>query len=361
MHWNAWFQSMRSRILCVGTNESIQTPIQMIGRHIVDTRVRKNLCRNAFTLVELLVVIAIIGILVALLLPAVQAAREAARRMECAAHLKQIGLAMLNHHDARSYFPSSYVSTPGGVMGPVNGDGDAGPGWTCLFSILPYVEETATAKAFNQLLPCWDPSNAVPALTQIAVYRCPSVSDVSGTYTVKDDGGNALATFSRANYIANGGETDVWANPAPDLSGIANGIFFRNSRIRIADITDGTSHTIMMGEQTPMHSDSTWVGIVPNAKTCPAPAFAYAGCDEAAPQINVHSGPTDDDPPVIHPPNNYIGFVDEMYSEHTGGCNVVLADDSTRFVSERINQLLWVALSTRNGGESVDVTSDDGD
>ena len=169
-----------------------------------------------------------------------------------------------------------------------------------------------------------------------------------------------LAVFSRAHYVASAGQYDVWDDPATDLSGLANGIFFRNSRIRIADIFDGTSNTVMMGEQTPIHSDSTWVGVVPNAKTCPRPAFAFAGCDEAAPQINVHSGPgLNETPPVIHPPNNYVGYVDEMYSEHGNGCNVVMADDSTRFVSENVNQLVWLALATRNGGETVDVSSED--
>ena len=108
---------------------------------------------GGFTLVELLAVIAIIGVLVALLLPAVQAARESARRMTCSSHLKQIGLAMLNHHEARRFFPSAYMSTPGGVMGQASVDGDAGPGWTCLFQILPYVEETSLARQFNENAP----------------------------------------------------------------------------------------------------------------------------------------------------------------------------------------------------------------
>ena len=146
-----------------------------------------------------------------------------------------------------------------------------------------------------------------------------------------------------------------WDDPAPNLSGLANGIFFRNSCIRIADISDGASKTVFFGEQTPLHSDSTWVGIVPNAKTCPTPAFAFAGCDEAAPQINVHSGPgLNEYPPVIHPPNNSVGYVDEMYSEHVGGCNVLMGDDSVHFISDEIDQLVWLAMATRNGGESYD-------
>src|SRR5690242_5260511 len=97
--------------------------------------------RAAFTLVELLVVIAVIGLLVALLLPAVQTARETARRAQCANNLRQIGVAMLNFHDSKKSFPSAYVSHAGGEMGPPSEEtGDAGPGWTCLFEILPYLE-----------------------------------------------------------------------------------------------------------------------------------------------------------------------------------------------------------------------------
>ena len=310
-----------------------------------------------FTLVELLVVISIIGILTGLLLPAVQSARESARRMECSAHLKQIGLALLNHLDARGYFPSAYMSAPGGVMGPASVDGDAGPGWTCLFQILPYVEQTALKQQFNQNVPCWDPQNATLATTVLPLFCCPSVSDLSTTYTVKDGSGNPLAQFARANYVASAGQYDVWDDPAPNLSGVANGVFFRNSRIRISDITDGSSNTVFFGEQTPIHSDSTWVGIVPNAKTCPTPAFAFAGCDEAAPQINVHSGPgLNEYPPVIHPPDNSVGYVDEMYSEHVGGCNVLMGDDSVHFINDTVDQLVWLAMATRNGGESYDTS-----
>ena len=170
-----------------------------------------------FTLVELLVVISIIGILIAVLLPAVQQARESARRAACLSNLKQIGIALLNHENARGFFPSAYMSTPGGVMGQASVDGDAGPGWTALFQIMPYIEESTLQQSFNQKVPSWDPSNATAATMPIPVYRCPSVSDITTTYTVKDGSGNPLAVFSRANYVANAGQYDVWDDPAPDL------------------------------------------------------------------------------------------------------------------------------------------------
>ncbi len=325
--------------------------------------------RHGFTLVELLVVIAIIGALVGLLMPAVQSARESARRSSCVNNLKQIGLALHNFHDVRKHFPSSYITTPDPtptpvVMGQVDVNGDAGPGWTYLFQILPFVEGGTVEKSFNKRLPCWNQANATAAITDMPGYRCPSVSELSLTYQVVNASGNVLATLARGNYVASAGQYDIWDNPAQNLAPFANGVFFRNSRIRLTDITDGTSKTVCVGEQTPFHNDSTWVGIVPGAVTNPTPWFlasTQATPDLAAPQINVHSGPGLDEagkpesPPIIHPPNSYYGFVDGMYSEHPGGCNVLFGDGSITFISEEIAQSLWWALATRNGGEMIDV------
>ena len=331
--------------------------------------------RRAFTLIELLVVIAVIGMLVALLLPAVQSARESARRAQCGNNLRQIGIAMLAFHDAKKHFASAYVSQEGGAMGPADAEtGDAGPGWTCLMQILPFMEGANVRDAFDPALPCWSPANATAAQQVIGTYLCPSVSDDSKTYAVKDADGNTLAEFSRSHYVANAGRAEVWENPAPNLSRIADGPLFRNSRVRIKDITDGTSHTVFLGEQTPLHSDSTWVGIVSGSATCPSSLFPASHCEPAAPQINVHSGPSEhshedhdehehhdeedehheEHLPAIHPPNSPIGYVDEMFSEHTGGCNVLFGDGSVRFIDEMINQLTWSAMATRAGGETVE-------
>jgi prepilin-type N-terminal cleavage/methylation domain-containing protein/prepilin-type processing-associated H-X9-DG protein len=318
--------------------------------------------RRAFTLVELLVVIAIIGILIALLLPAIQAARESARRAQCSSNLHQVGVAMQNHESALHVFPPAYIVTPGGAMGAIDANGDAGPGWTGLFQLLPYIEGATAQKLFNRSLPCWEPSNFAAAKQVVSIYRCPSVPDPSLTYLIKDSMGNPIrfdeqtAEFSRSNYVLCAGRDDApWSDPRPDLSGIADGVFFRNSHVRIKDIIDGTSHTMFASEQTPTHSDSTWVGIVAGAATCPTPRYPLAGCDVAAPQINYHSGPgSGENPPTIKPPNDpFPGFVDETHSDHPGGCNVLLGDGSVRWVSDLVNQLVWEAMATRAGRETV--------
>jgi prepilin-type N-terminal cleavage/methylation domain-containing protein len=312
--------------------------------------------RRGFTLIELLVVIAIIAVLIALLLPAVQQAREAARRAQCINNFKQLGLALHNYHDTNTVFPPSYLTLPGGnaVMGSPSADGDTGPGWTCLMLMLPQLEQTNLYNSFNINLPCWAPQNATPAKQTLNVFLCPSATNGTGTYSVVGGSGNVLATFARGNYVANAGRIDCWDDPAADLSSIADGPLYRNSVTRIASITDGLSNTVFFGEQTPYHSDSTWVGVVPGSVTCPTATFAFAGCDAAAPQINVHSGPgINETPPIIHPPNSNFGYVDEMYSQHMSGGHVLLGDGSVRFASKFMDGSVWSALATRAGGEVV--------
>jgi prepilin-type N-terminal cleavage/methylation domain-containing protein/prepilin-type processing-associated H-X9-DG protein len=312
-------------------------------------------CRG-FTLVELLVVIAIIGVLVSLLLPAVQAAREAARRSQCVNNLRQIGLALHTYHDTFRVFPPSYLTVPGGSsnMGPADPEsGDAGPGWTALMLLLPQIEQANLYTSFDLNSPSWSSKNALPAQQTVRSYLCPSASHPK-TYQVMDDSSKILATFARSNYVAHAGREDLWDLPAADLSKIADGSFYRNSRTRMAEITDGLSNTIFFGEQSGSRSDATWVGIVPGAVTCPTLRYAFAGCDGAAPQINVHSGPGSGEfPPLIHPPNDATGYVDEMFSDHPNGCNVLLGDGSVRFAARSINGATWAALATRAEGDAI--------
>jgi prepilin-type N-terminal cleavage/methylation domain-containing protein/prepilin-type processing-associated H-X9-DG protein len=313
--------------------------------------------RTGFTLIELLVVIAIIAVLIALLLPAVQAAREAARRAQCTNNLKQIGLALHGYHDANGAFPPAYQTKWGGggahgVPDPITGD--AGPGWAWTAAVLPFLEQAPLYSAANVSLPCADVANSTATRATISTFLCPSASDASRTFEVIDQNRTPLATFARSHYVANAGRLNLWDQPMQDLSALASGPFYRNSRVSIASATDGLSNTVFVGEHSPILSDKTWAGVVPRAVVCPRPRWAFTGdvCDYAAALLQVHTGPSPNEhPPVVHTPNAPFGHVDQMYAEHPGGANVLLGDGSVRFVKQSVNVMTWVGANTIAGGE----------
>lgn len=321
-------------------------------------RVQGDSPRGGFTLIELLVVMALIGVLVGLLLPSVQSAREAARRAQCTNHLKQLGLAMHGYHGVQGTFPAGYLARVGG--GGVHGvpdvkTRDAGPGWGWGTALLPYVEQSPLYASLNFSMPCWLAENRTGARGNIAVFLCPSVSESSLEFEPRDTAGTALATFGRSHYAASAGQNEPWGYTTDDQARVADGPFFRNSETSAADVRDGLSNTVFLGEHSAVLSDKTWVGVVPGAAVCPRPRFAYTTCDFAATQVLVHSGPAETEhPPVIHPPNARSCHVCQMYAEHPGGANVLLGDGSVRFIRESVNQLAWAALATVQGGEVVD-------
>jgi prepilin-type N-terminal cleavage/methylation domain-containing protein/prepilin-type processing-associated H-X9-DG protein len=315
-----------------------------------------------FTLVEMLVVIAVIGILVALALPAVQAAREAGRRSQCLNNLKQLGLALHTYHDTVLAFPPAYVgSTRHPTRDPQTYDGPAGWGWGML--LLPYLEQGNLHQQFQINLPASDPVNAVAAATPLKVFLCPSASgNDTSVFDVVDASGTVLARFSRANYVASAGQEEGWGpNQLESYTQIADGPLYRNSPTRMADVSDGLSSTLFIGEHSSILSNKTWVGVVPRAMVCAnnPQRFPITACDYAATLVNVHSGPAvnEIDPVTgfapIHPPNSPLAHVCQMYAEHPGGANIVLGDGSVRFVSQSINQLTWAALSSRAEAEPV--------
>jgi hypothetical protein len=154
--------------------------------------------------------------------------------------------------------------------------------------------------------------------------------------------------------VANVGQEEPWGTSLDDYSGIADGPLYRNSKTRVADVLDGVSNTVFLGEHHPVLSSKTWVGVVPGASVCPSPQFAFSSCDFAATLVNVHSGPAVTEvPPVIHPPNSPQCHVCQMYAEHPGGCQVLLGDGSSRFISEYISQPIWAALASRAKGEPI--------
>lgn len=309
--------------------------------------------RPAFTLIELLVVIAIIALLIGLLAPAVQQVREAAARLQSANNLKQIGLALHSHHGAVGRFPPGYsASTTGTGVNPDTLDGPPGWGWAAY--LLPHLEQDALSRQLRFDLPAWHSSNAAAVKTPLAVFINPGAPNQGATIQVRSAAGTPLAEWGRSHYVANNGQDESWAYARHDLSGLAGtGPFYRNSKVRIADVRDGLSNTVFVGEHTTI-SDKTWVGVHPSATCCPIdPArYPFTECDHAATLVLCHSGPAPSEPGIVHPPSFPTCHVCQMYAPWTGGGgNVLFGDGHVQFIPTSINVNTWAALSSMNKGD----------
>jgi len=258
--------------------------------------------RNAFTLVELLVVIAIIGVLVALLLPAVQAAREAARRSSCNNNQKQLALAIHNYHD-------TYLTMPPGYIENNLATNTLSHAWGT--HILPHIEENNLYENMSEDMgvavssPTIDEGGAV-----LDAFACPS-----STLPDTDSDG-----YGRSNYVGNSGNHSN--------GGDGQGVFWDNSRVRFRDITDGTSNTILIGEVEGHSNDSNdgfpiWMGPVSQDKTTGGPRSVLRTLSLGNPiNTDLTSGGCE----------NRTAFS----SRHPGGALFAFADASVHFLSETI-------------------------
>jgi len=297
-----------------------------------------NRARRAFTLIELLVVIAIIGILVALLLPAVQRAREAARRAECKNNLKQIGLALHNYHDVHQTFPPGWVGAEIGVGHHV--EGLNGFGWGTM--ILPQLEQGPLYSKLVLEQSIVAPINIDLLRQSLPTYVCPS-DPKPLTWMIEEEGnpGTPIAELATTNYVGSFGPEDLHdcalAVLGPGKQCRGSGLLHHNSRIGFRDIRDGSSNTLLVGERA-TRSDivffSTWSGAIP--KGADAAARILASADHT---------PNSD--------NSQVPHEDDFGSYPPGGSKFVLGDGHVRFISENIDINTYRGLSTRRGEETL--------
>ena len=335
---------------------------------------RVNPQHRGFTLIELLVVIAIIAVLIALLLPAVQAAREAARRAQCINNMKQIGVAMHNYHSAYDTFPPGYVSAVDkSITDPCNQDAEAaksidlGAGWAWGSMLLSGMEQQPVYNSINFSLSVAYKANDTGSMTSLAVYLCPSDTGPSLIPVFADppdprnpgsfSGANIVDTLARANYVGMFGVGEVCAASGPGFgsAGSPAGIFYRNSRTTIASITDGTSQTIAVGERSHNLSYVTWT-----ARSIGGWLGKTAGVEGGTDRFNASPeecwvqvlGPAglDDGNRTINQPNAHV---EDYWSRHPGGANMLFADGSVHFLKDSINPLTWRALATRGFNEVI--------
>ncbi len=326
--------------------------------------------RLAFTLVELLVVIAIIGVLVALLLPAVQSAREAARRMSCSNHLKQYGLAIQNYHDTFNVYPINATGTAGNAL----------PRLTWQVRILPYMEQKAVFDAidFNidaRRLPV--AGGVILWAVSPAYTHCPSDATVpkvmlSGTAArAQCNYGGSLGSqnvdgtvagkcqpFKAFEQIMTGGNPR-FGEMNPINKARVSGIFaFSAVVLRIADVSDGTSNTLLVGEVLPgcqvnYNGDpqaGTWINSWGNLYSIGGGVSTITPINEMTTclQSNKISNPQCN-PASLETMQYAYGFK----SRHPGGAQFTLADGSVRFITQNINHSMFQYLGSREGGETL--------
>jgi prepilin-type processing-associated H-X9-DG protein/prepilin-type N-terminal cleavage/methylation domain-containing protein len=322
----------------------------------------------AFTLIELLVVIGIIGILIALLLPAVQAAREAARRTQCSNNLKQLSLAALSHVEAHGHFPTGGW-TPFFVGDPDRGFDQRQPGgWP--FNVLPYIEQDPLRVIGKGQSPTDKRQSVVTVIeTPLSVFCCPSrrgcqaipntglaLNNVNQptVVAVTDYAGNATGT-SGCVQVGNAQtpeEAEATMASWPDVSAWSKGIFYARSLVTVADIPDGTTNTVLFGEKhrdPAMYTTLEDVGVSMNGNSAET-LYGYGGNTARMFWDPPQAQPFAQDSPIAASARAHYNFG----SAHSNGANISFCDGSVRAISYTADPKLLYQIGNRRDGLPTD-------
>lgn len=293
-----------------------------------------------------MVVIAIIAVLIAMLLPAVQQAREAAWRTQCKNNLKQIGLALHNYESTATVFPPSCTSGLRRGVWSYPGTGPSDPNihlHSFASIILPYVEQASLYNTIDYNVSSLAPANRTAASKVLPFYRCPSYSGQSmSTDPLYTAGSLNNSNFAIRNYVAMGAKTVLGlAGAVP-----ADGVMFPGSKNGFRNITDGSSNTVVIAE-TREQSASVWIdgtsaSVAARWTNLASPTFAGTS-------NSINYKPYF--PGGVFP--NSIGQLYGPSSQHTGGAHHLMCDGAVRFISENLDVVVYDALVSRNGGEVV--------
>ena len=304
--------------------------------------------KQGFTLVELLVVIAIIGILVSMLLPAVQNIREAARRTECSNKIRQVGIALQNYNTTNEHFPPGWRS-------------DSGWGW--MAHTLPFIEKTTLAKRFNLTSVLLDPLYSDSVKTGVSGLICPSSGNDSSTFQLPISETDSVEV-GRTHYVGCIGSSaplsdmeDGQTCPSINLLEsvlFVNGMFYKDSKTALRDVTDGTSSTILVGERSGDLFDSQWPGILEGSSHT---GWRVVGWTGEPPNNPMRTDPlivVDDEGNEEELEIHFHGF-SQFSSMHLGGLTMFsFVDGSVRPIRDDINPVTFRAMGTIQGKEVRD-------
>jgi len=294
---------------------------------------------SAFTLIELLLIIAIIALLAGIFLPAIGQVREAANRAACTNNLKQLGLACHSYHDVARVFPHGFSSTVPATAAATD------PGWGWAARLLPYLEQTAVYQNIDFCRPVEEPANATARLTALSVFRCRSDSGPWPVVTITNAAGQPITQAAPTSYAASCGPAELDHIPGPK-----EGVFYQNSRIGIAEITDGTSTTCMIGDRASSWSIAPWAGVIQGGAVLGGPLNPKRqNPDATEPAPYMCLAQTRE----INDRDDRDGAVDDFNSQHPGGMNMLFADGAVHFLTQSIPPVVFAAMGTRAGGEIV--------